>query len=266
MSLPVADQTRLLSKRLAANVANIRSLSGVNQHMLFLSCLSSKRLSADGTRERLHTRMHPHVRVKITSSKSLATGRAEHFLPGFVPHEVLLQILLRGHAPSTYSADKIRLVVSVLHMRFESMEVLAKVTANVAHDRRSSAVILFHMMIQSFLDFKLLAAGIARVIVIARVQSNVVILQSALIVALVLAYTALVHLLTMILLDVGDQVTPETESLRTVGAFVSVLLKMFSETAFLEKFTMTMIAFYVSRLSPSRSISFVCNLQTRFLC
>lgn len=90
MPLPVADQTRLLSKRLAANVANVWSLSGVNQYVLLLSCLSSKHLSADGTRERLHSRVYPHVRVEVAPSKSLATGRTEHLFPGFVPHEVLL--------------------------------------------------------------------------------------------------------------------------------------------------------------------------------
>lgn len=151
-------------------------------------------------------------------------------------------------------------------MGFESVEVLAEVTADVAHDRRSSAVILFHMVIQSFLNLEFLAAGVACIVVIARVQSNVVILQGALIVALVLAHAALVHLLSMILLDVGDQESPAAESLRTIGAPVPVLLQMFGEIALLQKSATTMIALHTSRFSSSRPILFVYNLQTGFFC
>lgn len=147
MSLPMADETRFLGKRLTANIANIGSLPGVNQYMLLLCCLSSKCLSTNRTGERLYSGMHPHVRIKITTSESFAAGRTEHLLPGFVPHEMLLQVLLCSHAPSTYPANKFRFIVSVLHMGFESVEILAEMAANVAHDWRCFAVILLHVMI-----------------------------------------------------------------------------------------------------------------------
>lgn len=176
MSLPVTDETGLLSKRLAANIANVGSLPGVNQHMLFLSCLPSKRLPTNRTGERLYSGVHPHVRVKVASSESLTAGRTEYLLPGFVPHEMLFKILLRGHTSSTYPTDEFRLVVSVLHVGFEGVEILTEMTADVAHDRRCFAVILLHVMIQGFLDLELFTAGLARVIVVVRVQSDVVIL------------------------------------------------------------------------------------------
>lgn len=204
MSLPVADETGLLGKRLAANIANVGSLPGVDQHMLLLSCLSSKRLPTDRTGERLYSGVHPHVRVKVASSESLTAGRTEHLLPGFVPHKMLLQVLLRSHTPSTYPTDEFRLVVSVLHVGFEGVKIFTEMTADVAHDWRCFAVILLHVMIQGFLDLELLAAGFTCVIVVVRVQSDVVILQGALVVTLVLAHAALVHLLSMIPLDVGD--------------------------------------------------------------
>lgn len=265
MSFPMADETGLLGKRLTANVANVGSLPGVDQHMLLLCCLSSKRLPTDRTGERLYSGVHPHVRVEVASSESLATGRTEHLLPGFVPHEMLLQVLLGGHAPSTNPTDEFRLVVSVLHMGFESVKVLAEMTADVTHDWRCFAVILLHVMIQGLLDLELLAASVARVIVVARVQSDVVILQSALVVALVLAHAALVHLLSMIPLDMGDQVTPKTEGLRAIDALVSVLFQVLGEVALLQEFAATVVALYTRRLLSGRSILFGYNSRTRFL-
>lgn len=208
MSLPVADQTGLLRERLAANVAFVGPLAGVNQHMLLLSGLPSELLAADRTRERLRARVHAHVGVEVAAAEPLAAGRAQHLLPGLVPHEMLLEILTRGHAAPADPADKFGLVVPVLDVGLEGVQVLAEVTANVADDRRRAAMVLLHVVVQRLLDLELLAAGVARVVVAARVQPYVVILQGALVVALVLAYAALVHLLLLllvILLNVRDQ-------------------------------------------------------------
>lgn len=254
MSLPVADQAGLLGERLTANIANVGPLSGVDQHVLLLSSLPSKSLSADGAGERFHPGVHSHVRVQVASPESLAASRTEHLLPGFVPCEMLLQVLLCRHTPPTDSADEFRFVMPVLHVSLEGVEVLAEVTADVAHDRRGFAVILLHVVIQGLLYLELLAARVARVIVIARVQPNVVILQGTFVVAFVLAHAALIHLLSMILVDVGDQVTPKAEGLRAVGAFVPVLLQMLGEVALLQELAATVIALYARRLSSSRSI------------
>jgi len=204
----MADQAGFLSKRLAANVADVRPLASVDQHVLLLSRLSPECLAAHGTRERLYPRVHPHVRLEIASAESLTAGRTEDLLPGLVPREMLFQVFLRGHASSTYRTDELRFVMPVLHVRLQRVEVLAEVPAHVAHDWRRTAVILLHVMVQGLLDLELLAAGITRVVVIARVQPDIVVLQGALVVTLVLADAALVHLLTMIPLDVSNQVTP----------------------------------------------------------
>lgn len=143
------------------------------------------------------------------------------------------------------------------------MKVLAEVTTNVTYDRWSFTVILLYMVIQSLLYLKLLAACITRVIVVARMQPDVVILQGTLVIALVLAHAALVHLLSMILFDMGDQITPKAEGFRAVSAFVPMLLQVFGKIAFLQEPAATVIAFYARRLSSSRSILF--SLRTKGL-
>lgn len=178
---------------------------------------------------------------------------------------MLLQVLLRGHAPSAYPTDELRLVVSILHMSLKSVEVLAEVTANVAHDRRSFAMVLLHVMIQGLLYLELLAARVARVVVVARMQPNVVILQGTLVVALVLAHAAFVHLLPMILLDVGDQITPKAEGFRAIGAFVPVLLKVLGEVALLQELAATVIALYTRRFPSSWSTLLGYGPRTKLL-
>ena len=59
--------------------------------------------------------------------------------------------------------------MSIFHVGLEGVEVFTEMTADVAHNRRSFTVILLHMVIQSFFYFELLAARIARVVVVARV-------------------------------------------------------------------------------------------------
>lgn len=241
---------------MTANIANVGSLSGMDQHVLLLSSFPSKILSADRAGERFHSGVYSHMRVQVTSPESLAASRTKYLLPSLVPHEMLLQVLLRGHTSSTYPADELRLVVPILHMSLEGVEVLAEVTADIAHYRRSFAVILLHMVIQGLFYLELLAARVARVIIVACVQSDVVILEGAFVVALVFAHAALVHLLSMILLDVGDQITPKTESLWAIGAFVPMLLQMFGEIALLQELAATVIAFYTRHLLSSWSILF----------
>lgn len=254
-----------MGERLTANIANVGSLSSVDQHVLLLSGLPSKSLSTDRTGERFHPGVHSHMRVQVTSPESLTASWTEYLFPGFMPRKMLLQVLLCRHTPSTNSTDKFRFVMPIFHVSLESVKILAEVTADVAHDRRSFAVVLLHVVIQGLLYFELLAARIARVIVIARVQPNVMILQGAFVVALVLAHAALVHLLLMILLDVGDQITSEAEGLRAVGAFVPMLLQMLGKVALFQEFAATVIALYVCRLFSSRSIFLSYDPRTKLL-
>lgn len=233
MSLSVTDQSRFLCESLTANIADVRSLAGVYQNVLFLSGLSSKRFAAHRTRKGFHAGVYSHMRVEVAAAKSLSARRTQHLLPGLVPSQVLLEILASRHPSSAYTADEFRLVVSVLHVSLQSVQILTEMSANVADDRRCSAVILFNVMIQRFLDLELFATGIARVIVAAGVQTNVMILEGTLVVALVLAHAALVHLPTMNPLDVGDQVPSKTERFRTVRALVPVLFQVFGQIALL---------------------------------
>lgn len=215
--------------------------------MLLLSCLPSERLSADGARERLDPGVHSHVGIEVATSEPLAAGRAQHLLPGLVPREVLLQILLGGHAPAADPADELGLVVPVLHVGLERVKVLAEVPADVADDRRRVAVVLLHVVVQGLLDLELLAADVAGEIVAVGVQPYVVVLQGALVVALVLAHAAVVHLPPVDLVDVGGQVSTEPERPRAVRALVPVLLQVLREIALVQEPPTTMVALQTGR-------------------
>ena len=121
--------------------------------------------------------MHSHVGIEVATSEPLAAGRAQYLLPGLVPREVLLEVLLGGHASATDPADELGLVVPVLHVGLERVKVLAEVPADVADDRRRVAVVLLHVVVQGLLDLELLAADVAGEIVAVGVQPYVVVLQ-----------------------------------------------------------------------------------------
>lgn len=211
--------------------------------MLFLSSLPSKRFPANGAGERLHARVHTHVRVKIATPEPLPAGGAQHLLPRLVPRQMLLEIFLRGHAPPTDSTDELGLVVSVLHVGLQRVQIFTEMTANVAHYGRCVAVILFHVVIQRFLDFELLAASVAGEVVAGRVQTDVMVLQGAFVVALVLANAAIVQLTAVNLFHVRGQVSTKPECLRTVGAFVTVFLQVLGQVALLQELASTVVAF-----------------------
>lgn len=153
----------------------------------------------------------------------------------------------------------------ILHVSLESVEVLAEMTTDVAYDRRSFTMVLFYVVIQGLFYFKLLAACIACVVIVARMQPDVVILQGAFVVALVFAQAALVHLLPMVLFDVGDQITPKAEGLRAIGAFVPMLLQVLGEVALLQELAATVVALYIHSLPFNRSILFDYDPRTKDL-
>lgn len=246
MAFPVTNKAGFLSERLAANVANVRPLPRVDEHVLLLSSLPSERFAAHGAGERFHPGVHPHVRVQIPASEPLSASGAQHLLPGLVPGQMLLQILPGGHPSSADSTYELGLVMPVLHVGLQSVEILAEVAAHVAHYRRCVAVVLLHVMVQRFLYLELLAARVAGEIVIARVQTDVVVLQGTFVVALVLAYAAIVHLASMDLLHVGGQVTAKPESLRAIGTLVLVLLQVLGQIALLEELAPTVVALQTS--------------------
>jgi len=153
----------------------------------------------------------------------------------------------------------------ILHVSLKSMEILAEMTADVANNRRSFTVVLLHVVIQGLLYFELLATCVTRVVIVARMQPDVMILQGALIITLVFAYAAFVYLLPVILLNVGVQITAKAEGFWTIGAFVPVLLQMLGEVALFQELAMTVIAFYIRCLPFSQSILFGYDPRTKSL-
>lgn len=63
MRLPMADQTRLLSEGLAANIAHVRPDAGVDEQMLLESSPAGERLVADGTTVWFVAGVDPHVHL-----------------------------------------------------------------------------------------------------------------------------------------------------------------------------------------------------------
>lgn len=97
MTLPVTDETGLLREGLAADVADIRPLAGVYQHVLLLCGLPRESLATDRAGERSDTLMDPQVKVQVPLlAESLAASGTYHFLLALVPDQMLLKIFLRG--------------------------------------------------------------------------------------------------------------------------------------------------------------------------
>lgn len=242
MAFPVTNQARFLGERLATNVANVWPLPCVDKHVLLLSGLPSERFAAYRAGEWFDPGVHSHVRVQIPASKPLSASGAQYLLPRLVPSQMLLQILPSGHASSADLTYELRFVVSVLHVGLQSVEILAEMAADVAHYWRCIAVVLLHVMIQRFLYLELLAAGVAREIVVGRVQADVVVLQGAFVVALVLANATIVHLASMDLFHVRGQVSTKSESFRAIRTFVLVLLQVLGQVTLLEELASTVVA------------------------
>lgn len=255
MSLSMAYQSWFLREGLSANITDVRPLPRVDQYVLLLRRLSPKGLAAHRTGKRFHARVDPHVRVKVTSTEPFAAGRTKDLLSGLVPGQVLLKILLRGHPSPAYLADKLGLVMTILHMRLQGVQVFTEVAAHVADYGRGVTVILLDVMIQGLLDLELLAASVAGEVEVAGVKSYEVVLQGALVLALVVADAALEHLRPVNLLDVRVQVTFQAEGLDTLDTPVPVLLQVLGEVALLEELLSTVIALHARFRPLSTSFS-----------
>lgn len=145
---------------------------------------------------------------------------------------MLVQILLRGQTAFAYLALVGRLVVSVLHMRLEGRHVFTRVSADATDDGRFAAMHLIRMLLQIVLDLELLLANRAGVVIAAGVLPREVILQGALVVALVLANAAGIEQRSVNLLDVALQVSLQAETLATGLALVPVLPYVFYHAGF----------------------------------
>lgn len=103
---------------------------------------------------------------------------------------MLIQILLRSQTAFAYLALISRLVVSILHVRLDSRHVFTCVSTDATNDGRIAAVHLIHMLLQIVFDLELLLANRTDMLETASVLSYEMILQSASIVALILANAA----------------------------------------------------------------------------
>lgn len=191
MPLPVADETGLLRKSLPAYVAGVRPLAGVNQYVLLLRGFAREGLAADRAGERPDALVDPQMEIQISLlTEGLAARGTHHLLLTLVPDQMLIEILLRGQTTLAYLALVGRLVVSVLHVRLDGRYVLTCVAADAANDGRLAVVHLIRVLLQVVLDLELLLADRAGILKAARVLPNEVILQGALVVALVVADVA----------------------------------------------------------------------------
>lgn len=114
------------------------------------------------------------------------------------------------------------------------MQVLALVTADVAHYRWISAVHLIDMLLKIVLYFERLAAEFTRELVVVRMLPDKVILQGPLLVALIVADAALVHLRPVNFFHMNFELPFQSVSLRARFALVSVLLYVRYQRVFIE--------------------------------
>lgn len=224
MPLSVADKSGLLREGLPAYVADVRSFAGVNQYVLLLRGLSGKGFAADGTGERPDALMDPQMKIQVPLlTESLAAGGTDDFLFSLVPNQMLIQILLRGQTALAYLTLVSRLVVSILHVRFDGGEILTSMPADTADNGRFAAVHLIHVLLQIVLDLELFGADRTRVLEAAGVLSYEVILQGALVVALVLANATGIQKGSVDLFNVSLQFPLQIEALAAGLTLVFVL-------------------------------------------
>jgi len=96
MNFPVTDKTGLLSKRLAAYVARVDTLAGMQKEVLAQAAVPGKRSAADCAAVRLVARMNSHVLPQIVIFEEGLAALLTHrlFLPLMLRQQVLIQILL----------------------------------------------------------------------------------------------------------------------------------------------------------------------------
>lgn len=173
VDLPMADETGFLSERLAAYIARVDTLAGVQKEVLTQAAVPGERSAADRAAVRLVARVNPHVLPQVVIlEECLATLLAYRlFFPLVLRQHVLIQILLRDEASVAQRAFVLRLVMRVLLMGVQAVAVPAGLTANVAHHRRLP-MIQPGVRGEIALDLELFAAVLARVTVVLGVLAD----------------------------------------------------------------------------------------------
>jgi len=173
VDFPVTNETGFLREGLAAHVASVDALAGVQKKMLTETAVSGEGSAAHLAAIRLIASVDSHVLPQvIVLEEGLAALLAHRLLlPLMLRQYVLVQILLRNETPVTPRTLVLCLVVCVLLMRVQTVTVAARLAAHVAHHRRLP-MIQSGMRGQITLDLELLAAVLARVAVMLRVLAN----------------------------------------------------------------------------------------------
>lgn len=239
MPLPVADQSRLLSKLLPAYITSVWPLAGVYQYVLLLGSPPRELFTADRARERPDTLVDPQMKIQIPLlAECLAASGAHNLLLFLVPQQMLVEVVLGGHASFAQTALERRLVMPVFHVGLQRGDALACVAAHGANNGRCIAVHLLRVLHHVVLYLELLPANGAGIVETARMFSNEMILQRPPVVALVLADGARVQHRSVNLFRVLFQVFPQSERLVTGLATVPVLLHVRRQQRFpVELFT-----------------------------
>lgn len=202
--------------------------------MLLLRGLSGEGFATDWTGERSDTLMDSQMEIQVPLlAESLAAGGTDDLLLSFVPDQVLVEILLRSQTALAYLAFVSRFVVSIFHVRLDGGHILASVSADAADDGRLAAVHLIHVLLQVILDLELLLADRTRMLEAAGVFPYEVVLQCALVIALVLADTAGIQKRSVDVHDVALQLSFQTKALAAGLALIFVQTHVFYHDSFL---------------------------------
>lgn len=199
-------------------------------------------------------------------AEGLAAGGTDDLFLSLVPDEVLVKILLRGQTALAYLAFVSWFVVSILHVRLDGGHVLAGMSADAADDGRFAAVHLIHVLLQIVLDLELLLTDRTGVLEAAGMFPYEMILQGALVVALVLADAAGIQERSVNVHDVALQLSLQTKVLAAGLALVLVHAHMFYHGSFLaetfaargtlqEKFRSLLVDSVSTRVLPLRVFS-----------
>lgn len=191
MRFPVADQARLLRERFAAYITDVGTFPRVDEQVLPVGCATRESLPADVTVVGSVTGVRHHVLLEpmVLGERFPALLANEALAPLVLQEYVLIEILLCYHTPLAYLALVLRLEVGPLLVDVEGVTVRAGLPADVA-DYRALFVLETHVESHVTLHLELLTAVLAIVLVLGRVFTLEVFLQSAPILTLELANVA----------------------------------------------------------------------------
>jgi len=137
MDLPVTDKTGFLRERLAAHVAYVDTLAGVQKKVLTKAAMPGESSVTNRTTIRLVTCMNSHMLPQVVILEEGLAALLAHrlLLPLVLRQHVLIKIRLCDESPMAQGALVFGLVVCVLLMSVQTMAVAAGLATYVAYHR-----------------------------------------------------------------------------------------------------------------------------------